>query len=63
LGHDARRARGQLPSIDAVLIDDAGQVHLGDDLDDAGAADPGDADRAVASLKPGSSDQRSSRSP
>ena len=36
-------ARGQPPIQDAVLADDAGQVHLGDDLDDAGAADAGDA--------------------
>ncbi len=40
---DARRARGQAPVEHPVLIDDAREVHLRDDLDDAGAAHAGDA--------------------
>ena len=56
---DARGARRQASVEHAVLIDDAGQVHLGDDLDDARAADAGDADRGDGLLEPGSSDHRS----
>ncbi len=43
VGDDARRARGEVAVDDAVLGDDPGQEHLGDDLDDARAADAGDA--------------------
>ena len=43
VGHDPRRPRRQLAVDDAVLGDDPGQEHLGDDLDDPRAADPGDA--------------------
>ena len=42
---DARRFRGERAVDDAVLGDDAGQIHLGDHLDDARAADAGDAER------------------
>ena len=43
VGDDPRRACRQAAVDDAVLGDDAGQEHLGDDLDDARAADAGDA--------------------
>ena len=42
--HDAVAARRQFAVDHAVLIDDAGQIHLGDHLDDARAADAGDAE-------------------
>ena len=44
-GDDARRARRQRAVDDAVFGDDAGEIHLGDDLDDRRAADAGDAGR------------------
>src|SRR5882724_5236821 len=40
---DARRAHGQSAVEDAVLIDDAGEIHFRDDLDDAGSAHARDA--------------------
>ena len=40
---DAIASRRERAVDDAVLVDDAGQVHAGDDLDDPGAADTGDA--------------------
>src|SRR5882762_8280041 len=40
---DARRAYGQSAVEDAVLIDDAGEVHFRNDLDDAGSAHARDA--------------------
>ena len=43
VGDDAVAARGQLTVDDAVLIDDAGEVHLRDHFDDSRTADAGDA--------------------
>ena len=43
VGDDAIAARRDAPVDDAVLVDDAGEVHLRDDFDDAGAADARDA--------------------
>src|SRR3712207_6849690 len=42
--HDAVGARGEAPVDDAVPVEDAGQEHLGDDLDDGRAADARDAE-------------------
>ena len=43
--HDAVAARGQLSIHDAILVDDAAQIHLGNHFDDSRAADAGDPDR------------------
>ena len=42
VGFDARRAFGHGAIDKPVLVDDAGEIHLGDGLDNAGTADPGD---------------------
>src|SRR5690606_11361218 len=43
-GDDAVAARGERTIDDAILGQDAGEIHLGDGLDDARAADAGNAE-------------------